>query len=364
MIATRDEVDTAALRAWMQHHVPMLRVESSTDVTATRIGGGYSNLTVEIALQDADTVRHLILRRAPVGVMADRGAHDMRREYRVLSVVHGAVLPTSVPVPEPIALCEDAMVIGGTFFLMSRVDGIAVRTLDDAPALRDPRVMRRMSESCIDALAALHALPVEHTSLFDAARVEGYGARQVRNWHARWSAARTDEVPDHDAASVFGWMEANLPTPLPPALLHNDWKFDNLLVDAADPTHINGILDWEMATVGDPRFDLATALGYWVQSNDPPMLQALTLGVTNAPGCLTRQEVVARYAAQRGVTVEAPVFWYVFGVAKVAAIVLQLHARHVSGQVHDARFAALGRMAALLMQTAHEAVARGTLDPD
>lgn len=362
MIATREEVDTVALRAWLQHRVPMLCVDSDTSVTATRIGGGYSNLTFDLALQAAGTARHLILRRAPIGLTADRGAHDMRREYRVLAAVHGVAMPDQVPVPHPIALCEDSTVIGGTFFLMSRVAGVAVRTLDDAPALRDPLVMRRMSESCIDALAALHALPVARTPLFEGARVDGYGLRQVRNWHARWTAARTASIPDDDAAFVFGWMDTHRPAPQPPALLHNDWKFDNLLVDAGDPTRLRGILDWEMATVGDPRFDLATALGYWVQADDPPALQALALGVTNAPGCLTRSEVVARYAARRGVTVEAPVFWYVFGVAKVAVIVLQLHARHASGQVQDARFAGLGRAAVLLMQTARAAAERGTLD--
>jgi aminoglycoside phosphotransferase (APT) family kinase protein len=124
---------------------------------------------------------------------------------------------------------------------------------------------------------------------------------------------------------------------------------------------IRGVLDWEMATVGDPRFDLATALGYWVQADDAPMLQALALGVTNAPGCLTRGEVVARYATQRGVPVEDPVYWWVFGLAKVAVIVLQLYARFVAGAMTDARFAFLGGMAALLMQTAQSAMDRNSL---
>ncbi|HYW50426.1 MAG TPA: phosphotransferase family protein [Gemmatimonadaceae bacterium] len=357
--ASREEVDIGALRAWMQASVPVLQVTTDTIVSAVRVGGGYSNLTFDVTLGDGDAAHHVILRRAPVGVKADRGAHDMRREFRVLRSVHGS----PVPVPEPIALCEDESVIGGMFFLMSRVPGVAVRTLDDAPALRDPAVMRGMSEACIDALAALHALPVEGTPLFDAGRVDGYGARQVRNWHARWSAARTADVPDDDAAVVFAWMTERLPAPLPPTVLHNDWKFDNLLVDAANPSAINGVLDWEMSTVGDPRFDLATALGYWVQANDPPMLQALALGVTNAPGCLTRGEVVERYAAQRGVLVESPVFWYVFGLAKVAVIVLQLYARHASGQTRDRRFAALGGMATLLMQTARAALEHETLGP-
>ncbi len=337
--------------------VPSLGVQAVTPLRATRVGGGYSNLTFDIGIGDGDALRHLILRRPPVGVRADRGAHDMRREFRVLSAVHGS----PVPVPTPIALCEDESVLGGMFFLMSLVPGVAVRTLDDAPALRDPAVMRRMSEACIDALASLHALPVEAMPIYDAAKVDGYGARQVANWHARWTASRPPDVPDMDAAVVFAWLAEKLPTPIAPALLHNDWKFDNLLVDASNPSVISGVLDWEMATIGDPRFDLATALGYWVQSDDPPMMQALALGVTNAPGCLTRAEVVARYAEQRGIVVDEPVYWWVFGLAKVAVIVLQLYARYVAGTTQDARFAFLGGMAALLMQTARTAIENNSL---
>ncbi len=357
MTASPDEVDVDRLRVWLLATVPSLKVGANTAIDATRVGGGYSNLTFDVAIGVGAGVRHVILRRPPVGVRAERGAHDMRREFRVLRVVYDS----AVPVPEPIALCEDDSVIGGQFFLMSKVDGVAVRRLEDAPALRDPAVMRRMSESCIDALARLHAVPVTSTPLYDRDRVAGYGVRQVQNWHARWDAARPADVPDEDAALVFAWLALRLPAALPPALLHNDWKFDNLLVDAADPSVIHGVLDWEMATVGDPRFDLATALGYWVQADDPPMLQQLALGVTNAPGCLTRREVVERYAEARGVAVDEPVYWWVFGLAKVAVIVLQLYARYVAGKTSDRRFAMLGNMAALLMFTARTALERNTL---
>ena len=359
-MASTDAVHPDRLREWMQKQLPALGVIDTTAVGATLIGGGYSNLTFDVTIGSGDDARHVILRRAPVGVKADRGAHDMRREFRVLSALYGSV----VPVPEPMALCEDEAVIGGTFYLMSLVPGVVVRGLEDAPALRDPAVMRAMSEACIDALAALHTLPVERLPIFDAARVEGYGARQVQNWHARWTAVRPSDVPDADAALVFKWLAEHLPSPLPPVLLHNDWKFDNLLLDAAHPATICGVLDWEMATVGDPRFDLATALGYWVQADDSPMLQALALGVTTAPGCLTREEVVARYAGASGISIDEPVYWYVFGLSKLAVIVLQLHARFVSGQTTDVRFAFLGGMAALLMQTARQAIDRNSLQPE
>ena len=357
MTVPSDEVHVDRLRAWWLTASSFPDVTPDSTIDVIRIGGGYSNLTYDIAIGTGASARHVILRRPPVGVRAERGAHDMRREFRVLSAVYGS----SVPVPEPLALCEDESVLGGMFFLMSKVEGVAVRRLEDAPALRDPGVMRRMSESCIDALARLHALPVESTPLYDAAKVAAFGARQVENWRARWVAARPPDVPNDDAALVFSWLQLHLPAPLPPALLHNDWKFDNLLVDATDPSVIHGVLDWEMATVGDPRFDLATALGYWVQGDDPPMLQQLALGVTNAPGCLTRRDVVARYAATRGVPVDEPVYWWVFGLAKVAVIVLQLYSRYVAGTSRDKRFAMLGQMAALMMRTARSALERNSL---
>ncbi len=349
--------DVDRLRAWLQEAAPALAVEATTEITLTQIGGGYSNLTLELVLGSGAMCRSYILRSPPHGVRAERGAHDMRREFRVLTAVHG----TAVPVPQPIALCEDETVLGGMFFIMQKVPGVAVRALDDAPALRDPAVMRATSEALVDGLAALHALPVTPMPIYDAARVEGYGARQVANWHARWNAARPADVPDGDAQTVFAWLAAHLPTPLPPSLLHNDWKFDNMLVSPDDPARVIGVLDWEMAAIGDPRFDLATALGYWVQADDSPMLQALALGVTTAPGCLTREEVVARYEAASGITIETPVYWWAFGLAKVAVIVLQLYARYVDGRSRDARFAFLGGMAALLMKTARRAIERGSL---
>jgi aminoglycoside phosphotransferase (APT) family kinase protein len=197
--ASSVEVDADRLRGWLRTSVPALGVGDTTPVSVERVGGGYSNLTFRVTLGTGDAALALILRRGPVGVRADRGAHDMRREFRVLMAVHGS----TVPVPAPLALCEDESVLGGMFFLMSLIPGVAVRRLEDAPALRDPAVMRRMSEACIDALADLHALPVVQMPLYDASRVADYGARQLANWQRRWGAARPADVPDAEAAMVF-----------------------------------------------------------------------------------------------------------------------------------------------------------------
>jgi aminoglycoside phosphotransferase (APT) family kinase protein len=354
----RSEIDATRLREWLCFAAPTLGVLPHHTLNVTKLGGGYSNLTFEVSVGDAvATVAPMILRRPPVGVRADRGAHDMRREFRVLSAVYGS----AVPVPKPLALCEDESVLGGMFFLMSKVDGVVVRTLDDAPMLRAETVMRRMSEACVDGLAALHALPVQQMPMYDAGKAEGYGSRQVQGWLTRWIAARTADVSDEDARVVFQWLADALPAPIAPSLLHNDWKFDNLVVDAADPTTIRGVLDWEMAAVGDSRFDLATSLGYWVEADDPAPLRALALGVTTAQGCLTRDEVVQRYGAQRGITIDDPVYWWAFGLAKLAVVVLQLYARYAAGLTRDPRFAPLGKMAELLMQTARSALERNSL---
>lgn len=357
MSVSREEVDPDRLRHWLSSNAPSLGVESGTSLRVRRLSGGYSNLTFGISLGDGDHARDVVLRRAPVGVRASRGAHDMRREFRVLGSVHG----TAVPAPEPIALCEDESVIGGVFFVMSKIDGAVVRSLADLPALRDPAVLRRMSEACVDGLAALHALPVSQSPLHDAAKVAEYGARQVQGFATRWSEARPADVPDEDAAFVFAWLREHLPAPIAPSILHNDWKFDNLVVDPDDPSQIRGVLDWEMSSVGDPRFDLATSLGYWIEAGDALPLRRLAMGVTAEPGCLTRAEVIARYAAARGAPVEHPVYWWVFGLAKLSVIVVQLYARYAAGLSSDERFAPLGGMAALLMRTARGSIVRDSL---
>lgn len=356
--ARRDPADGAAIAAWAATAVPALGMHPDAPPAATRIGGGYSNLTYRLDWTDAArAARTAVLRRPPPDVAPQGGAHDMLREFRVLRAVHGR----TVPVPAPIAACDDAAVLGAPFYLMAHVEGSVVRRLDDAPVLRDPAAMRRFAGATVDALAALHALPVATLPGLDASKAAGYGARQVEGWARRWTAARPADVPDDDAARVFAWLATRAGDGATPALLHNDWKFDNLLVDAGAPWSVRAVLDWEMATVGDPAYDLGTTLGYWMGPDDPPPFRALALGVTAAPGSLTRAEVVARYEAATGRRVDDPVRCWAFGLAKVAVIAVQLYARHVAGRVRDARFAPLGGVAAALMRTAGAAISRDSL---
>lgn len=353
-----DPADPPAITRWAMHAAPDLGMRESAPPVATRIGGGFSNLTFRLDWTTADGAsRRAVLRRPPPDVVPQGGAHDMLREWRVLRAVHGS----TVPVPAPLAACEDSTVLGAPFYLMAHVDGAVVRRLGDAPVLRDPVTMRRFAESTVDGLAALHALPVAAMAGLDASKAAGYGTRQVDGWRRRWTAARPADVPDDDAARVFSWLAARATDDAPPALLHNDWKFDNLLVDADAPWTVRAVLDWEMATVGDPAYDLGTTLGYWMAPDDPPAFRALALGVTTAPGSLTRHEVIARYEAASGRRVDDPVHCWAFGLAKVAVIAVQLHARHVAGRVRDDRYAPLGRVATLLMATADRAIRSDSL---
>ncbi len=354
----RDPADPAALAAWAAEAAPTLGMRPEAPPTATRIGGGFSNLTYRLdwTTRDGEPIR-AVLRRPPPDVTPQGGAHDMLREWRLVRAVHGSALP----VPAPLAACDDATVLGAPFHLMAHVDGTVVRTLDDAPVLRDPYAMRRFGEATVDALATLHGLPVATMPGHDAERVAAYGARQVAGWAQRWDAALVAGVDGATGRRVFDWLALHAARSGTPALLHNDWKFDNLLVDADAPWTIRAVLDWEMATPGDAAYDLGTTLGYWVQIDDPAPLRALAVGVTTAEGCPTREEVVVRYEAARGVAIDDPVACWVFGLAKVAVIALQLHARHAAGQVADPRFAPLGGVAMLLMATAAGAIRGDTL---
>jgi aminoglycoside phosphotransferase (APT) family kinase protein len=172
----------------------------------------------------------------------------------------------------------------------------------------------------------------------DLGRPEGYVERQIAGWTRRYRDAETDEIRDMDA--VAAWLADRKPGPVRAAVVHNDYKYDNLVLDASEPARILGVLDWEMATVGDPLLDLGTALSYWVQADDAPDLRALRFGPTTAPGTLTRRELVDRYAARRGGEPGPPGFGYAFGLFKTAVVAQQIYFRYRKGLTRDARFAA------------------------
>jgi aminoglycoside phosphotransferase (APT) family kinase protein len=217
----------------------------------------------------------------------------------------------------------------------------------------------RLGETFIDRLADLHAVDYTAIGLGDLGRPEGYIERQVKGWIERYSGSKTHELPDVE--TVSGWLRKNIPVQSAAALIHNDYKFDNIVLDASDITQVKGVLDWEMCTIGDPLADLGTAVAYWIQANDPPELQAVHWGPTAAPGSLTRKQIIDRYAARTGRDVTNMIFYYVFALFKTGVIVQQIYYRYHHGLTQDRRFASLLDVNKTLLRTAVRSIERNTL---
>jgi len=310
---------------------------------------GYSNLTYLISIGGTE----LVLRRPPFGKKA-RSAHDMNREYRILNALE-PVFPYS---PKPLAYCDDLAVMDAPFYVMARLQGIILRkTLPCMPAL-DASGAGRLCQGWVAVLAELHHLDWRQCGLADFGNPRGYVSRQVRGWSRRYRDARTDDVPDFEA--IMAWLDENMPADHPrPAVIHNDYKFDNVILDPALPDKIIGVLDWEMATVGDPLMDLGASLAYWINAGDGEELELIRTLPTNAPGMLTRRQVVALYGEKTGVTIDNFAWYYCFGLFRLAVIAQQIYYRFYHGQTGDERFQMLGVAVGILEKTAARVMATG-----
>src|SRR4051812_44314373 len=268
-----EELDLARLAAWMS-------VAPGT-LSAEQFPRGHSNLTYLVR----DAARELVLRRPPVGSKV-KSAHDMVREARILEKLH-PVFPLA---PRVVAVCEDPAVIGAPFYLMERVQGAILR----GPAPKVELSIEQVDAICgafVQTLVSLHAVDFRAAGL--EGKPEGYVRRQVEGWTRRWNDARTEDVPDVD--SIARWLADRLPPETGAAFIHNDFKYDNIVLDPSQPERVVGVLDWEMSTVGDPLMDLGTALGYWVEEGDPEPVKAFAFGPTFLPGSWTRARVAAEY---------------------------------------------------------------------
>lgn len=339
-----EQLDLDALDAYLARQLPELHGELEVE----QFPSGYSNLTY--LLRKGQT--ELVLRRPPAGVQVKSG-HDMAREHRVLSGLQG-IYPLA---PRPLAFCEDQAVLGAPFYVMERRRGIILRKRVPAELQIDPPTLRLMCGSLVDQLAALHAVDLEAAGLADLGRPEGYVRRQVEGWIERFARAKTSEVPDIE--KLGAWLHERIPADGEGTLVHNDFKFDNVMLDPADLTRIVAVLDWELCTVGDPLMDLGTTIGYWVQSDDDPRWQAMAFGPTNAPGAMTRRELVERYAERTGRDVSNMLFYYCFALLKIAGIVQQIYFRWTKGFTRDPRFGMLDQVVLALGATATRAMASG-----
>jgi aminoglycoside phosphotransferase (APT) family kinase protein len=332
-IRTRDEdaFDVGALHAWIIEHVP--GSTGGAPPTVRQFPGGASNLTYLVSYGDA--AGDLVLRRPPMGHKA-ASAHDMGREV----TVQRRLRPHYGLVPDILGYCTDPAVIGSEFYLMERKRGTILRRDVPAGVLRDPDLTRTLAHTVIDAQADLHTLDPVVVGLDTLGRGPGYVGRQVSGWSRRYRDAMTDDVPTAD--DVMRWLDANQPADVAQRLIHGDWRFDNLVLDLDGDARLVGVLDWEMATVGDPLMDLGASLAYWVTADDDPAFQLLRRQPTDLPGMPTREEYVERYAGRTGLPVEDWRFYEVFGLFRLAVIVQQIWFRFRRGETTNPAFAGFG----------------------
>jgi aminoglycoside phosphotransferase (APT) family kinase protein len=347
--------DVGALAAWLRGRDPSL--EGTPELF--QFGKGFSNLTY-LARYGA---RELVIRRAPPGIHI-KSAHDMGREFRILS----ALAPAWPKVPKPVAHCEDESVIGSAFYAMERVDGVILRArpVDAGPPEHDgldAATMRRVSEAWCDTLVEIHALDWRAAGLEALGKPAGYIERQVRGWGDRWRKSRTDDVPSMDRLGA--WLDAHRPAEADAearaTLVHNDFKYDNVVL-APDLGRVVAVLDWEMATLGDPLMDLGTALGYWIEAGDPEVLYTSVAGPTNLPGNLTRMGVVERWSRATGRDASNVTFYYAFALFKLGVVKQQLYKRWLEELTTDERFGGMLEGVRAVSTAALLAVEKGRID--
>lgn len=313
-----------SITAWLSPRLPGV----SGLPLVTQYSGGASNWTYRLEYPGHD----LVLRRPPAGTKA-KSAHDMGREFRVQS----ALKPAFPYVPKMIGLCEDEAVLGSTFYVMERIAGIIPRANLPRSVRLTPTQTRTLCENLVERLIELHRVDVNATGLVSLGKGPGYAKRQIEGWSERFDRAKTWNVPGFQR--VKAWLRANTPDDVAGCLIHNDYRFDNVVLDEADPTRVVGVLDWEMATVGDPLMDLGGSLAYWVQADDDLFAQKTRRQPTQLPGMMSRQELVAYYRER--MPFKAPpdfTFYEVYGMFRLAGILQQIYYRYHHGQTRNPSF--------------------------
>ncbi|MCU0426496.1 MAG: phosphotransferase family protein [Candidatus Kapabacteria bacterium] len=351
--ATRkgEELNASRLNEYLRDSIAGM----SGELDVQQFPSGFSNLTYMLGATVNGMRKEYVLRRPPFGANI-KSAHDMEREYKVLH----ALRKPYPKVPEPIVYCDDADVLGAPFYVMERVQGVILRSKKPEGLDLSAPVMKRLSTMLADNLAELHSVDISLPEIQALGKPDGYVRRQVEGWIKRYENAKTDDIPGMDSAAA--WLLANIPDETAPqnapTLIHNDYKYDNV-VFAPDLSAINAVLDWEMATIGDPLMDLGTTLGYWAEDADPIPLKMF--GLTPLEGNLNREELVARYAEITGRDVSNIVFYYVFGLVKIVGIAQQIYARFKKGFTQDQRFGGLIFVIQAGAEMAHKALQSGKL---
>lgn len=342
-----EELDAAIIDPYLKAHIPGLAGTPSI----SQFPGGASNLTYLVAYPE----REFVLRRPPFGHKA-KSAHDMGREFRILNQLNDG-FPFC---PKAYVHCTDESLIGGEFYVMERVEGVILRS-DLPPELNlDASRTEALCKSFIDRLVELHQVDYNACGLADLGKPEGYVQRQIEGWSSRYEKALTPDAPRWE--EVIVWLREKMPADhARPGIVHNDYRFDNVILDANNPMRIIGVLDWEMATIGDPLMDLGNSLAYWIEANDPAPVQLMRRQPSNAPGMLTRRQFVDYYAERAGIRIDNFDFYYCYGLFRLAGIVQQIYYRFFHGQTQDKRFAQFIHMNRLLEQMSLQLIGKSTL---
>lgn len=344
-VRTGEDLDTKKIGEFLKEKLPELKGE----IKLHQFHSGYSNLTYLISIGDTD----LVLRRPPFGKKA-KTAHDMGREFRILTELR----PFFPYAPEALLYCDDPAVMDEPFYVMRRLNGIILRADLPKDFPLDEAGIGKLSQRWIGVLSELHNLDYKKTGLSDLGNPAGYVSRQVKGWSERYRNARTPDVPDYEA--VMAWLAKEMPADHDkPALIHNDYKFDNVVLDPKDPTKITGVLDWEMTTIGDPLLDLGSSLGYWVENGDSEEMKMIHTLPTLAPGMWTRKEVVKHYSEMTGTNIDNFAWYYCFGLFRLAVIAQQIYYRFYHGQTQDKRFGLLGFAVGVLEKMADKVMRTG-----
>ncbi len=338
------ELDVFKLEPWLRS------IGLEGEIELLQFPRGFSNVTYLLRVG----ARELVLRRGPSGVKI-ASAHDMWREHRILS----SLSKVWSKAPKTLAMCEDPGVIGGPFYVMERVKGVILRAKTPEGATLDAPRMKHLSMQMVDTLVEIHAIDLDAAGLSDLGKPAGYNERQVRGWSERYLKARTDEVRDMETVAL--WLSANTPVESGATLIHNDFKYDNVVL-SEDLERVDAVLDWEMSTLGDPLMDLGCALGYWVEAADPMLMKAMRFGPTDLQGSFTRMEVVARYEEKTGRTVTNLPFYFTFALFKLAVVAQQLYRRYADGLTKEPRYALMIEGVKGLSRAATHVIATGRID--
>jgi len=346
-VRTGEELDIALIDPYLKSQIPDL--QGMPEVS--QFPGGASNLTYLIRYPN----RELVLRRPPFGHKA-RSAHDMGREYRILNQLKEA-FPYC---PTAYVHCTDESLIGVPFYVMERVKGVILRSEMPPEMGLDAQRTEELCKSFVDKLVDLHRVDYNACGLGDLGKPQGYVQRQIAGWSERYEKAMTPDAPAWE--KVKAWLLEKMPDDSPTAsIVHNDYRFDNVILDPDNPMRIIGVLDWELTTLGDPLMDLGNTLAYWIQADDPAPVQLMRRQPSHSPGMLTRRQFVDYYAERAGIEIDNFDFYYTYGLFRLAGIVQQIYYRFYHGQTQDKRFAQFIQMNRLLEQMSLNVIAKSSL---